>query len=541
MRQRFTPFTLATIFWTVFVAAALWLTRGPIDLDTDSAMRLAQVRDLLHGQSWFDTTQWRMNTPYGLTTHWSRLADAPLALLMLVSERFALTAWPLALFFAALFLLARIANALGGKGAMLATLILAVLTPQIFHDFLPGSIDHHNLQLVLMLATLWGLVEQRPRLTAIAVALGLGVGLESLPYAVVALAAAALWLRDAPQRARAFGITLAIIALALLFATTASAYRTAPVCDTYSLFYAVLLAAGGAGLVAISVLKNYRLWSLGVLAIGLLALAAYLNPGCFAGPYGGMDARMHAIFLSRINEARPVWQFASFAPSETVAGYGYAAFALALCFLAPKARARTLVSAFAAAALLVATFQIRAVPFAILFALPGMAAALTRRIRNPVFLTAAILLCGGGCFSLLGAMLEGGNHLTARIKAFERQEACGDRSAMTVLAHLPPGRVAAFVDQGPAILAYTKDSAIAGPYHRDAAGILDTYAIFAGNAPRAILARRGITYVMTCKNAPDWDFYRARGGLIAQLAAGHVPDWLVPLQAGVVALYRVKN
>ena len=30
-------------------SAALWLARGGIALDTDSAMRLAEVRDLLHG------------------------------------------------------------------------------------------------------------------------------------------------------------------------------------------------------------------------------------------------------------------------------------------------------------------------------------------------------------------------------------------------------------------------------------------------------------------------------------------------------------
>ena len=53
--------------WTVFTAIALWLTHGVIQLDTDSAMRLVQVRDLLHGQSWFDTVQHRMNTPYGLS------------------------------------------------------------------------------------------------------------------------------------------------------------------------------------------------------------------------------------------------------------------------------------------------------------------------------------------------------------------------------------------------------------------------------------------------------------------------------------------
>src|SRR5580692_6682982 len=96
--------------WAVFAAAAVWLSHPGPSLDTDSAMRLAQVRDLLHGQAWFDTVQHRMNTPYGLPMHWSRLVDAPLALLMLVSESFALPAWPLLLFGAALFLLARIAR-----------------------------------------------------------------------------------------------------------------------------------------------------------------------------------------------------------------------------------------------------------------------------------------------------------------------------------------------------------------------------------------------------------------------------------------------
>src|SRR5438874_10481345 len=84
--------------WAVFTIGTLWLTRSGASLDTDSAMRLVQVRDLLHGQNWFDIVQHRMNAPYGLAMHWSRLVDAPLALLMLVSERFALTVWPLLLF-----------------------------------------------------------------------------------------------------------------------------------------------------------------------------------------------------------------------------------------------------------------------------------------------------------------------------------------------------------------------------------------------------------------------------------------------------------
>ena len=531
----------AFAIWAVFTALALWLTLAGVSLDTDSAMRLAQVRDLMHGQGWFDTVQHRMNVPFGLPMHWSRLVDAPLALLMMVSEPFALRAWPLILFLPVLLLLSRIAFALGGKAASVTVLLLALLCTEIYGPFSPGDIDHHGLQLVLMLAALLGVVEQRPIFTAAAVALGLGVGLESLPYALVAILAAALWLRDDNGKARRFGIALAGLALLLLITTTASAYRAAPACDSYSLFYAVLLTAGGAGVTGISCLRRHRLAAFAALAVALLVLAALLNPVCLAGPYAGMSAQMKAIFLSRINEAKPVWAFFELAPSQVVGGYGYAVFALVMCFFASPGRARTIVIAFAAVALLVTTLQFRAEPFAILFALPGLAAALVRLLlgRSIVALAAGILVSSSGAFTLAGAFAEGQDRVAQRVMKFHAQEACGEEKAMALLKTLPPGRVAGFVDQGPAILAYTPHGAIAGPYHRDADGIVDTYAIFTGAHPQEVLARRGINYLMTCRAAPDWDFYRARGGLMAQLAAGHVPQWLTLLgESGDVNVYR---
>lgn len=527
--------------WAVFVLCAVWFTRGGVALDTDSAMRLAQVRDLLAGQNWFDTVQHRMNTPYGLSMHWSRLVDGPLALLMLVSEQFAFTAWPLLLLGCVLLLLARIAFALGGRAAMITVLLLALLCTEIYGAFSPGNIDHHGLQLALMLAVLAGLVEQRPVLTAAAVTLGLGVGLESLPYGLAAIAAAALWLRDDTRRARIFGLTLAGMALALL---AVSAYRAAPVCDSYSLFHAALLAAGGAGIAVISRMTRHRLAAFAVLAAILVALAALLNPVCLAGPYAGMDARLRMLFLARINEALPVWRFFHLAPSQTIGGYLYAVFALAMCAFAPPGRARNCVMAFAATALAVATLQYRGVSFAILFALPGLAAALTRVAlpRGIVWLAASILLGNSGIFTVAGAILEGPERVDGRVKAFHRQQACGSPAAMALLNALPPGRVAGFVDQGPAIMSYTGDTAIAGPYHRNQAGILDTYDIFTGQNAQAILKRRGIDYLMTCRAAPDWEFYRARGGLVAQLAAGQVPAWLIPAgKQGDVELYRIAR
>jgi hypothetical protein len=172
----------------------------------------------------------------------------------------------------------------------------------------------------------------------------------------------------------------------------------------------------------------------------------------------------------------------------------------------------------------------------LVFALPGLAAALTVLWdRYGLILFAVVLIFANGVAFTLAASLAGGqDRVATRAAVFARQVACGEEPAMAALKSLPPGRVAGFVDQGPAILAYTPHSAIAGPYHRDAAGILDSYEIFTGKNPRA--------YVMTCRGAPDWDFYRAQGGLVAELAQNRKPDWLTPAgRSGDVEVYRVKH
>src|SRR5690606_35689740 len=77
----------------------------PLLADTDDAMRLVVVRDLLAGQHWYDHVQHRLNTPYGAELHWSRLADLPVAALILLlrplagaaAEQLALWLWPLLL------------------------------------------------------------------------------------------------------------------------------------------------------------------------------------------------------------------------------------------------------------------------------------------------------------------------------------------------------------------------------------------------------------------------------------------------------------
>ena len=84
--------------------------------DADDATRLIQVRDLINGASWFDRTLPSIGAPEPLVSHWSRLIDAPLALMLVTFERvmspataeFAVRAlWPLIVFLPLLFFLAR--------------------------------------------------------------------------------------------------------------------------------------------------------------------------------------------------------------------------------------------------------------------------------------------------------------------------------------------------------------------------------------------------------------------------------------------------
>ena len=542
--------------WALFCGMAVWLTirGGGVGLDTDSGMRLSEIRDLLGGQNWFDTAQHRMDTPHGLSMHWSRLADLGPALLILLlrgvtgagAETVMLYVWPLLLLLPVMAALARIAAHLAGRPAAFLVLILMLLCTQTYSLFAPGNIDHHALQIALALWALVFLIEMRPVGTAACVAASLCIGLETLPYAIAAILLACLWLGDASSRAWRFGASLAVMALLLLLTLTAAAYRFTPVCDTYSEFYAVLLAAGGTGLAVVAMLPNRKLLGFALLTLGVMGLAYGMNRTCFGGPFVGISANLRTIFLSRINEARPAFDFMHFAPSEFVSGYCYAVFALVAGLFLPRTAAMARSVLFAAVALTIATFEIRAVPFAILFALPGLAAAIALYLlpRGAIFTALALLVACDGAFAFEGVQIEGAQQHLARIRKYQAQAACGEPAAMSPLTSLPPGRVAAFVDQGPGIMAYTADSAIAGPYHRDADGIEDTYAIFTGTADQAqaILRRRGIAYVMACTGAPDWSYYiaKAPNGLMARLAGHDLPDWLKPAaQAGDIRIWRV--
>src|SRR5688572_25213632 len=213
---------VALIFWTAFAAAVVFvrMTNPAVFAaqDPDSLLRLVQVRDLIAGQNWFDLVQHRLDPPDGSLLHWSRVIDLPLVALIRLGdlfgngEAFVLTAWPLLLFLGMMTASAYVATAIGGRAAAVPALAFSLLFIDPLFSFLPNRIDHHNAQLVLLIATLaCALRLHRCPLLGLAAgvlsALMLAIGLEMIPYvAIIGMVVAVRWAvsRDASAGSGAF-------------------------------------------------------------------------------------------------------------------------------------------------------------------------------------------------------------------------------------------------------------------------------------------------------------------------------------------------
>jgi hypothetical protein len=115
----------------------------------------------------------------------------------------------------------------------------------------------------------------------------------------------------------------------------------------------------------------------------------------------------------------------------------------------------------------------------------------------------------------------------------EANAKCPTLAALKPIAQVPKGYVLTHVDLGPRLITVTHHDAVAGPYHRNQQAILDVMKGFRGSpeAAHAMIARRGIDYVLICPGLSETTVYKAAApnGFYAQLAKGKVPAWLTPI------------
>ncbi len=528
--------------------AALSMLRLP---DTDDVMRLQQIRDWLGGQGFGDLAQHRLGAA-GLEMHWSRLPDlAPGAIIALLTpvtgahaaELVAVILWPLLLFAAALMLVASIAREVRAPAPVVV--VVAALAYPASALFLPGRIDHHGLQLVLLLILVRAVIGPGGWRSGVAAGVAsvasLVVGMETAPFLALGGAVLALrWVADgAGERLRLLGYGASLVAglalAAFLFRTSGWGAAT---CDAFAapLWRAAQVAAVAPLALALSGRWLGTLRTRLVAAVALsgvaIAVALTLSPACLS-PYGGVDPLLERLWLSRVAEAQPLFD----APLDHAIGYvGLALAGLAATYWQwwrMRGTGWAVLAGFQLAALALALVQLRGIYAGTLLAAPGLAALIAcARERGALALAGAWIASAGFFYPALGGLVAPPMPAAT----------CDGGAVLAQLGAQPTGTLAAPIDLGAYALAETRHRVLAAPYHRNAQDNLAVYRLIdlPVGAARAEAKRLQVDLIATCGGA--WDELGAppAGSLRAALRAGTPPEWLTPVAPGA-SVFRVAR
>ncbi len=566
-------------FWLAAAALLIWARWQQIRwfglVDTDDNLRIMQVRALLAGQDWFDLRQYRLAPPHGANVHWSRLVDLPIAGLVIAlkpllggaaAERWAVAIAPMLPMAAALLAVAALARRLVAPLAYPLACALLLCAHSARAMWGPTRIDHHGWQLACLAVVALGLTDPNRRrggvLLGLATATSLAIGLENLIYLAVAGAAAGLlWIFDAAEhpRLRSYGVALGG-GCALGFALFASQANRLPVCDAFSPVWLSAMLGFSALAVLLTALPlaswRARLIAAALGACVVATAVALAWPHCL-GRLEGVSPELDRLWLSRVREARPIYTHAwlTIASSSALPVSGLVGYALVLWRARSDRAALERWLPLAALGLVSAAlllWQTRAGPSAQLLAVPGATAlawALVQaagRLRD-TFLQAGAMVAAfclvAGLAAQGAAELIPANKSKGASRVSRANQTCPTLAALRPIAQQPRGRVLTFVDLGPRLVAVTHHDAVAGPYHRNQAAILDVMRAFRGSdeAARRTIARRGIDYVLICAGMGESTIYaaEAKNGFYAHLAAGRAPDWLAPVPLPRSSPYRM--
>ena len=588
-----TPVRIALIVWIAMSLIAIigkWHAIGALELDdTDDAMRMAQVRDLLAGQGWWDLNQYRVNPAGGgVLMHWSRIVDAPLAagILLLkplfgqaLAERIVMTLWP-PLLGAAL----SVACVLGYRNlsdrriAWVVPLFL-ILSGFVVMQFRPLRVDHHGWQIFLAMLIMGQALQpatwRAGLIAGTCAAALLAVSIEGLPIVALFAGLAALrWALHARagDRARMNGYMLALAGGTILFqfATRGPVGLAGTWCDSLSAPYlaaftgaaAVVLAAAWAN-PARAALRFAFLAGAAGLAAGALV---WTEPQCAKGPFASLDPIVVKYWYRNILEGQPLWASlpydAIYVLTPSLVGLAGSLLAWRGSVIADDRRNWTTVIVALLGAAALSVLVLRSVSTAHVFALPGCAwlglraweraraipSALLRIVASAAAALTLPLLGSVAAAIVLGAVFPAmkADEEDAAVPA-PIEQACLDSKAIAALDRLPPTTILTPIDLGAPLIFWTHHSLVASGHHRNKEAMADTIRVFVGDPAQAeaLVRKQGATLIAFCRSAPDFDQYRRarKDGLAARLHAGKPPAWLEAVPIGKkngLSVWRVR-
>jgi hypothetical protein len=483
--------------------------------DIDDELRLIQIRHLMEAGEWYDLRLPMIQVPDVYLSPWSRLVDLPYVaiasalrpLLGLDSAlQVATLVWPPVLLMGFAFLAVRFVRAVtpGDRLSSASYLLVGLLLIIASFEFSPGRIDHHNMQMLLMLLIMLGLVTERGRggwLVGTGATLSLVIGLECLPFVAVALALVAIGFILEVERSRRLltdtGIAMGVTALlaGMLFVGPQGLMVTA--CDAYSApFFTALCGYAACFWLSSRLVPEGASWRtrLMVMALGGCAVTlalALLYPSCLSGPYHMIDPISRSYWFDRIQQEQNVLALRQEGPTGLAMLAFLSVMSLIAVFACPFWRDETRHSFrhwaaffFATSALLMTYVLIRYIRFP--FALLPLYLPLTLAVWSDLARTKTrrlVSLLPGLAFPvLIGALYFAVPARPAQQDAvwLMSGDDCRDDDYAELRA-LAPGRIMAPTGLGLALARNVPVGVSVGaiPFHRAAPGIRASFMVFA--------------------------------------------------------------
>lgn len=325
---------LLIILGLAIVAADAW--DGQLYFgDPDDRMRALQVRELVHGGKFFDLTLSFIVLPESYSSHYSRLVDLPYFLIAMAglpwlgteaALEVAFLIWPPVMLVVFLWLAYSTARKINlGDMGIGQILVLVMLLGLAILEFSPGRIDHHNVQLLLMMIMAAGLVSGRRRgawALGIAAACSIAVGLECIPYIVAGLGGLTIVATVRPNehldQLTSAGAGFALTAIPAGYLSLGPDGIFARSCDAIGAPWVSAIVAAGVILALVPLAwplplfregrsaLAFRFASLAVPAAMAGALLAYRFPECIGDPYGNVFGIARELWFDRIGQEKPL-------------------------------------------------------------------------------------------------------------------------------------------------------------------------------------------------------------------------------------------
>lgn len=541
--------------------------------DIDDLLRSLQIRELFYSGRWHDLGLPGLVGPEIYLSAWSRLVDLPYWLIAsglapLTGEQpgleWSYRLWPPVLLMGSLLLYAWIQDRMAPSLSPLTGVLSIMLGAIAFLEFAPGRIDHHNVQMLLLMAVLFGLTRQSlmgGAIAGVAGVLSVATGLETIPLLAAAYSlAVTLWLLQMDgARETLLGLALANVlatpvATMLLIGPEAfiifqSDMLSAPYIYALMGFGIVAAICCWAGATGMSILL--RLMAIGMPVV-LLAALVLLFPAILLGPFQMIDPDLKTVWLDRIPQEMSI--IAIFQRFNLLLIGIFSLFLVVLALMVARVaddlnNARKIpwaVVVMAVASILCALFAVRFLRFAALFVSLVLPYAILwlqermsqRRLFAPA--TFAIALLPFIAVLMMISWISPTKRPTDT--AFHILNDGCETADFSILHTLAPGRILA----GPTLgihIAYEVPGRFTVsnvPFQRAATGIRRTLdAFMTPVAEIQPLRTLGYDYVAIC--APKSAISPADGSFYQALAMSVQVAGLEPLNDGQFRIYRIAR